>query len=455
MTLLSSLNIAVNGLAAQAYSISNISNNLSNASTTAFKSSTTSFEDVVSACDAESTSYSGKCGVLASTTNHNSAQGTILSSLTGTNLAISGNGYFPVETAVVTVLETPTGLDYTTTFNPGVYYTRAGDFSLNASNYLENSNGFYLMGYTVDPATSAVGTELVPIQISTTLVNATIPTTALDYSANLNASVDVGATSSSSSVAIYASDYDPTLRNTHNVSYAWEKLGVGTVPGPPSTDVSVWALTISAVGGTFGAPGGDDYSATINVAFDGEGKLYEIDDTGTGYTVNGTSISFDLGYQDADPQTISCDLSGITQFASSPSSTLASDVAHFLQNGTPEGSYSGIEINGSGDVAINYNNGISVIYYQIAMATFLNTDDLEAMSGNAYRSTNASGSATYTTAGNDGAGTIKVSALESSNVDIANEFTTMIQTQQVYSANAKVVSAVNSMMQTLIQMQSV
>jgi flagellar hook protein FlgE len=89
------------------------------------------------------------------------------------------------------------------------------------------------------------------------------------------------------------------------------------------------------------------------------------------------------------------------------------------------------------------------------MATFLNTDDLEAMSGNAYRSTNASGSATYTTAGNDGAGTIKVSALESSNVDIANEFTTMIQTQQVYSANAKVVSAVNSMMQTLIQMQSV
>jgi len=54
-------------------------------------------------------------------------------------------------------------------------------------------------------------------------------------------------------------------------------------------------------------------------------------------------------------------------------------------------------------------------------------------------------------AGTNGSGTISSSSLESSDVDIASEFTTMIQAQQVYSANAKVVTTVNSMLNTIIQ----
>jgi len=439
MTLLNSLYSAVNGLQAQSYSMSNTSNNLSNASTTAFKDSTTSFEDIVFACDTKSSSYTGTCGALASTTNHNDAQGTITSSLTSTNLAINGKGYFPVQTAVVTAADTPGGVVLTTTFDPDMYYTRAGDFAMNASGYMENGNGYYLMGYAVDPATGTTGTTLLPVNINTTLLNATIPTTALDYAANLNADVPAGTTASSSSVNIYASDYNPTLNNTHAISYTWQKAGT-----------NLWTLNVASAGGNLGVP----YTASIPVSFDTSGNINAIG-AGTGnYTITGNTISFGLNYVGATPQTITCDLSGMTQFASSSISAIVADVAGFTQNGVPQGSYSGIEIDSSGNIAVDFSNGITATYYKVCVATFVNSDDLQALSGNAYKSTIASGDATYTTAGLAGAGTLEVGSLEMSNVDIADEFSTMIKTQQVYSANAKVVSTVNAMMQTLIQLQS-
>ena len=72
-------------------------------------------------------------------------------------------------------------------------------------------------------------------------------------------------------------------------------------------------------------------------------------------------------------------------------------------------------------------------------------------SGGAYQATLASGVANYYLAGSNGAGTVSSSSLESSNVDIATEFTDLIQAQQVYSANAKVVTTVNSMLNTIEQ----
>jgi flagellar hook protein FlgE len=142
----------------------------------------------------------------------------------------------------------------------------------------------------------------------------------------------------------------------------------------------------------------------------------------------------------------------MTQFASSSTSSDIS-VSTFSQNGVAAGSYSDVSIDSSGNVVIDYSNGVNVTYYEIAIATFVAKDNLQAVSGNAYRATAASGSATYSAAGTAGAGTISVSSLESSNVDIATEFTNLIKTQQVYSANAKALTTADSMMQTLIQLQ--
>ena len=63
----------------------------------------------------------------------------------------------------------------------------------------------------------------------------------------------------------------------------------------------------------------------------------------------------------------------------------------------------------------------------------------------------AAGTANLSAAGTNGSGTIASSSLESSNVDIATEFTQMIEAQQVYSANAKTVTIINSMLSTTIQ----
>ena len=64
---------------------------------------------------------------------------------------------------------------------------------------------------------------------------------------------------------------------------------------------------------------------------------------------------------------------------------------------------------------------------------------------NAYQATKASGDAILSTGA-----TVKGSSLEASNVDITDQFSKMIVTQQAYSANSKIISTANSMMQSVL-----
>jgi len=56
-------------------------------------------------------------------------------------------------------------------------------------------------------------------------------------------------------------------------------------------------------------------------------------------------------------------------------------------------------------------------------------------------------------AGTGGAGKVQMSVLESSTVDIAKEFTTMITTQRAYSASAKIISTANEMLEELMRVK--
>ena len=88
---------------------------------------------------------------------------------------------------------------------------------------------------------------------------------------------------------------------------------------------------------------------------------------------------------------------------------------------------------------------------QIPIVQFYAQDQLQRVTGNAYEATLTSGTPRYSDAGTNGAGTIASSSLESSNVDIATEFTEMIEAQQIYSANAKTITTVDNMLNTIIQ----
>ena len=88
---------------------------------------------------------------------------------------------------------------------------------------------------------------------------------------------------------------------------------------------------------------------------------------------------------------------------------------------------------------------------QVAIATFPNSDGLQAISGNAYSGALAAGTMTLKTAGAGGAGKISPSSLEASTVDLSAEFTGLISTQKAYSASSKIITTADTMLDELIQ----
>lgn len=83
----------------------------------------------------------------------------------------------------------------------------------------------------------------------------------------------------------------------------------------------------------------------------------------------------------------------------------------------------------------------------IELADFINPAGLEAIGGNLYRETQASGTPTVGTAGLDGIGTIEQGVLENSNVSVVEELVNLITTQRAYEMNTKVIAASDQMLQ--------
>jgi flagellar basal-body rod protein FlgG len=82
----------------------------------------------------------------------------------------------------------------------------------------------------------------------------------------------------------------------------------------------------------------------------------------------------------------------------------------------------------------------------IELADFINPMGLEAMGGNLFRETLASGAPTTTTPGQDGVGTVIQGTLESSNVNVVEELVNMIETQRAYEMNSKAISTTDEML---------
>jgi len=140
--------------------------------------------------------------------------------------------------------------------------------------------------------------------------------------------------------------------------------------------------------------------------------------------------------------TINFGAGGVTQFADSNGNVKVNQIQ---QNGFPAGSLQTVSIGENGKVIGNYSNGRNIDLAQISIATFNGTNFLKRIDGGAFQATDQSGQALY-----GGGGTIVGSSLESSNTDIADEFTKLIVTQQAYSANTKVITTSNSMVQDLL-----
>lgn len=136
---------------------------------------------------------------------------------------------------------------------------------------------------------------------------------------------------------------------------------------------------------------------------------------------------------------------GITQFSDTNGGV---QVNLLQQNGFAAGALQTISVSEKGRVVGSYSNGRTIDLAEVTLAKFAGTDFLKRIDGGAFEVTDESGPASYGSA----AGNIVGSSLEASNTDIADEFTKLIVTQQAYSANTRVISTSNQMVQDLLNM---
>ena len=411
MSLLGALGSAVSALNAQSQVIAMVGDNLANSGTYGYKTTNGSFSSLVTA--SSSTQYSSG-GVSVSSRSDVSAQGLLTSTGGATDIAISGNGFFPVVA----------GDDGST-----IYYTRNGSFEIDSEGYLVN-DGYYLMGWPTDADGNVVGgaTTGALQKIDTdALSSVASATTTASLAANLPADAAVGDTFTSS-MELYDS-----LGTAANTTITWTKTAENTWTASFSdptlaSDASTSAGTVS--------------SGDITISFNDDGTFAS--SAPAELTVEWTTgaadsaVALDLG--DAGGS------NGLTQLSSSATS-VALEVE---QDGLAYGALTGISIGDDGSVIASYDNGEELSIYKIPVATFANANGLAAMSGGVYAQTSGSGMATLQEAGQNGAGTIEGGTLEASTTDTNEEFATMISAQQAYSAAAQVITAVNDMYDTLI-----
>ena len=135
---------------------------------------------------------------------------------------------------------------------------------------------------------------------------------------------------------------------------------------------------------------------------------------------------------------------GLTQFADANGNVQVNQVQ---QDGFPAGQLQSVSVSDRGRIVGNYSNGRNLDLAEIQLASFNGPNFLKRVDGGAFEVTDQSGPALT-----NAAGRIVGSSLEGSNTDIGDEFTKLIVTQQAYSANTRVITTSNQMVQDLLNM---
>lgn len=448
MGIFNALTTAVSGLQAQSFALENISGNIANSQTAAYKRTDTSFQDLVSGGNLNiSRQTSGS--VMAYSQQTNSLYGTVQASSSGTSIAVNGAGYLMVADGTESNGQVNFGSDL---------YTRRGDFELDKNGYLVNGAGYYLKGVAIDPVTgNRVGSTPEPIRLANDMYPAAV-TSSIDYRANLPTvpqTSNYDATDSSSwlldssitgttvtadqSEAFMASTisgdaitvYDKS-GGTHDVQFRWGKVSNGDSTATPATE-DTWALFYQS---DTTATGTDTaWTKVGDYSFDSTGALTSSSDmTISGMTLNGAAIG-DVALTHG---------TGLTSYADTGGTAVTKAIT---QNGNASGTVQSIAIADGGKVEATYSNGKTRTLFEVPLVTFPSENRLAQVDGGAYAQTVASGAPT-----NGGVGEIEGSAIELSNVDIADEFSKIIVTQQAYSANTRVISTSNDMLQETLSM---
>lgn len=401
-----SFSTALSGLESNNTALNTIANNIANLSTVGYKDQSDQFSTLFYQQLSGGANGSVQVGVgtqIAQTTTDFS-DGGISSTGQATDLALQGDGFFVIND------------------NGKQELTRAGDFVLSQSGALQTTDGASVLGYTAANGALTPSGTVQPLIVP---LGQTLPakaTGSFGIQANLDASAAVNA-----SVPAPVTLYD-SLGFAHQATVTFTK-----------TSANNWNYSIALPAGDATASAG----TTGSLTFDGTGAL--INPTGS---IGGISFS---GLNDgAQNLNFSWNLAG-------PSSTLtqtasASNVAATSQDGYTSGTYQSFSVGGDGIVQASYSNGQKQTIGQVAVATVVNVQGLQATSGTAFLATRASGEALIGPAGSGNRGSIQGGALESSNVDVSKEFSALIVAQRAFEANSKTVTTFDTVTQEAINL---
>lgn len=445
MSISGSLQTAITGLNGQSTAISYISDNVANASTIGYKKVESRFQTLVTSSSAQANQHSPG-GVLNQPFFANNTQGAIQQVSSTTSIALVGGGFMPVSKK--NGEDGNTGLP---TFEQTGYYTRVGDFNQNSDGYLVNSSGYFLRGWEVDPVTGVVDSSATTEVRVSNLLDAPVATSVVDYAANLPSNVLDTSGALPVTLPISSIQVFDALGNARTLNLEWTRTADNEweleVQAPGAVGSTSFGPVTVEFGGTVGGTTVDP--GTISAL----GTALGLTGSAAGAVDDDASLTFSVDYG-AGTQALRLDLGsygnsiGTTQYAGD---TLT--LNNFSQNGVPQGNFKSLTIDQDGFVSVTFDNGNVKRFYQIPVARFRDPTELDRVPGNAFVETPSSGAAVLSQAGASGAGDFVSAAVEGSNVDIAEEFSKLIVAQRTYSANARLITASDELLQETINIR--
>lgn len=418
MGLYGSMRTSVSGMGAQANRLGTISDNVANSNTPGYKRASAEFSSLTLQSGGQEYA-SGN--VLTKIRNEVSSQGSLISSSSGTDLAIKGDGFF--------LVQGPDGR---------IFMTRAGSFQRDGAGNLVNSAGYKLLGYNANAADASVtnGTAgLEPVgfgNFSSLQANATKKGKLYVNLPSGDAVVAPGdLPSANASTAKYSGKtslvtYDK-LGNQVTLDVYYAKKANG------EWEVSVYNRA-NANATSKGFPYSSGPMATTTLKFDASGKF---DPTSP------TSLSVNI----PGGETMTLDLSGTTQLSSNYTAFQAST------DGNGPSEVDRIDIDAKGSVFAIYKNGERVESFKIPLAKVSSPDNLTPHSGNVYSVSSSSGEMLIGRPNSGGFGGLLSGTLEQSTVDLGSELTSMIEAQRNYTANSKVFQTGSELLDVLVNLK--
>lgn len=416
-----SLAAADSGITTMQTEIDTIGNNIANADSNGYQEVDAQFSDLLTQQLAPGSGPTANmagtnpsavgAGAQVSAMETDFDQGSIVQTGVPTDAAIQGSGFFVVDQ------------------NGSTYYTRAGDFQLDSSGTLSSANGGIVQGWAgTSPTTGPTGAITIPSSM----------TVAPQETANvtLGGNIPSGGTAFTATSTMYDAQGNAVPL---------------TLSFTPGTAANEWTMQAS-VNGT------DLFGSGVSLTFDAGGDLesYSVDG-GASKTVTGSTSPVSIATTKALPTGFDWKETSLNFVLPAPGSTGAmtqyttdQTVGVASQDGYTQGSLQSWSIGQSGVITGTFTNGQSQQLGTIALAEFSNPGGLENMGNLQFQTTAASGQPAIGTPGTAGRGTLMGGALEQSNVDLANQLTSLIEAQTDYEADTKVVSSSETALQSLV-----